>query len=368
MGNKENLLIDGLISDLEKLNGTELVTVLSSTVVFLSTYMYGVNKAFKSYGLKKRYKPRNVSSVVLPPELKLKYNQVNEDKINELGIEYKEYILDFIKTMLEKFPKEYLTIFINNINEMQLKSKDTTFLNLFMSISTSGKYDVLKNEIILNEDLSSDVTLYHELFHLASSYYNGKTMYSGFNLKNQFEYSLCRGLNEGYTVLLTSRYFKEDNISSKTYQYLSVIAEQLEEIVDKEKMEKLYLTANLRGLIDELKNYSNEENIMKFFSNTDFIINNVRYPYNYSRIMEKLIIKALNEINKFLITGYAKKITKDNNITEQELIKVLNNYQSYLIQTISKNLNISLKLDNNDINTIVNHVIDENNLKNIKNI
>ena len=39
MGNKENLLIDGLISDLEKLNGTELVTVLSSTVVFLSAYM-----------------------------------------------------------------------------------------------------------------------------------------------------------------------------------------------------------------------------------------------------------------------------------------------------------------------------------------
>ena len=73
--------------------------------------------------------------------------------------------------------------------------------------------------------------IYHELFHMASSKFINKfKIYCGFRQNN-----IGRAINEGYTELLTYRYFSLDNSSSYTYEYLKIIVENLENIQMKNK-------------------------------------------------------------------------------------------------------------------------------------
>ena len=82
---------------------------------------------------------------------------------------------------------------------------------------------------------------------------------------------IATGINEGYTQLLAERYFGESKDILKAYSCEKSIAEKLEMIVGKEKMQSLYLNANLYGLIQELKQYEDENTIMQFISDVDFL-------------------------------------------------------------------------------------------------
>ena len=126
-------------------------------------------------------------------------------------------------------------------------------------------------------------------------------LFTGFRQEPNIGRGIGVGLNEGYTQFLTKRYFGNDVLES--YEFEQAMSELLELIVGKEKMESLYFNADLFGLIQELKQYYNEEGIMQFISNMDFLSkfnNDIRFT-----IAQKE--ESLKEINIFLLESYIMK-------------------------------------------------------------
>ena len=94
-------------------------------------------------------------------------------------------------------------------------------------------------------------TLYHELLHMASSYNHKEKDVSGFlnEIKTTFStIKIGSILNEGYTELLTKRYFKcTDN---EYYKKEVLLASRIEEFIGREEMEKAYFEGNLNYIIE----------------------------------------------------------------------------------------------------------------------
>ena len=91
----------------------------------------------------------------------------------------KKTLEKFLKIMNKNFSQEDLKILFCNINTLKISTGDFKFENFFSQEATTGTYSVEKNEIILDENEYKD-TIYHELLHMASSYYKNGIIYSGF--------------------------------------------------------------------------------------------------------------------------------------------------------------------------------------------
>lgn len=221
-------------------------------------------------------------------------------------------ILNFIKVIIEKVPKESLNNFYNNINSLEVKS---SFLVKLARIQ--GYYNSITNKVFLDTKTAKNV-IYHELLHMASTLYtkyDGKN-YSGFVQANG-TYWICEGINEGYTELLSNRFFNVDNCA---YGIHVVLAQKLEEIIGKDVMEHLYFTSDLYGLVNILKQYSSDEEIEKFLFNMDY----TNTQYDKKEIIPNFISR-LSEIYQFLINCYAKKVSK-NEPSNFQLINQIKDY------------------------------------------
>lgn len=287
---------------------------------------YAASKVIKNYNLHSDYKPKSISKVTLSPELTIEYSDIDINKI--VSSKYKESVLKFVKVLIQNFSKDDLKIFYNNINSLKVKSKSTCIQSFIIKRKIiAGEYDPENNEIIIDDNIIYS-TIFHELFHMASTIYKDD-IYSGF-----YQSSLGRGLTEGYTEFLSRRYFPSNSNVVCAYEYLVFISSKLEHIIGKEKMQRLYLNANLKGLIDELKLYTKEEDIMKFISNTDFLVEHMA-DRNLELFEKNMIGDCLKNINKFLITCYSKKqqleIKKDNIET---ILKNIKDYSSSLVSNI----------------------------------
>ena len=121
---------------------------------------------------------------------------------------------------------------------------------------------------------------------------------------------------------------------------------KLEKIVGKEKMLSLYLNANLFGLINELKQYTAEEEIMCFIKNTNFI-----YKYldkeKADLALKDMLAESIKEINEFLVKVYFKKLLIQLNasmITYEQFIYNMLKYINSLTKPVTikgKKYNIS---------------------------
>ncbi|MBR4619113.1 MAG: hypothetical protein IKO49_07400 [Bacilli bacterium] len=331
MDNKENFTIQDFIIQLEQINYLEILDAIKPLIIY-----YVTSKAIDTYKLHRDYKPKNISKVTLPPELTSEYSEIDINKI--VATKYGESIVKFADVVINNFSSEDLTNFYNNINDLKTRSKKFGIQNLILRSKTAGQYDPKKNEITIDDD-TAETTIYHELFHMASSTYKDGIRYSGFqqaSLKSGVV-SLGKGLNEGYTELLSQRYFTPDSSVTGTYEYQVFIAEKLEQIIGKEKLQSLYLNSNLKGLIDELKQYVSEEEIMKFISNTDFLINHM--DDKKLQLFEKNMIgNCLKSINRFVIICYSKKLqqqVKNGEISSNdEILQKLTEYISSLASNI----------------------------------
>lgn len=331
MDNKENFTIQDFIIQLEQINYLEILDAIKPLIIY-----YVTSKAIATYNLHRDYKPKNISKVTLPPELTSEYSEIDINKI--VATKYGESIVKFANVVINNFSAEDLTNFYNNINELKTKSKKFGIQNLILRSKTAGKYDPKKNEIKIDDD-TAETTIYHELFHMASSTYKDGIRYSGFHqasLKSGIT-SLGKGINEGYTELLSQRYFMPDSSVSGAYEYQVDIAETLEQIIGKEKMQSLYLNSNLKGLIDELKQYVSEEEIMKFISNTDFLVNHMD-DKKLQLFENNMIGNCLKSINRFVIICYSKKLqqqVKDGEISSNdEILQKLAEFISLLASNI----------------------------------
>ena len=183
-------------------------------------------------------------------------------------------------------------------------------------------------------------------------------MFSGFSYSNQNDDSkdFGDGLNEGYTDLLTKRYFGNVEVFESDYDFEILIASFIEEIVEKDVMEKLYLTADFQGLMGILKRYAYEDEIRIFIKDLDFVL-----KYNDENKLNKKNIKILNEviknISEFLVrTNYRKVSMMD--VSDDVKKRLINSFN----RKIDKHPGLLLSLDG--ANKIIEKEIERNKLIN----
>lgn len=309
----------------KSLNRSQVID-LAKILYSLSDHVsYVSNKYFKApLQVNKSYKKINSGEKPRIVELPKKYisnNFVDNARIQSIAY-YSVAILYFIDVMEKRFSPSDLVNFYNNINSLHIKNNVK-----FKKSNTLGSYSYVYNHIKLRCDALTSI--YHELLHLASTKAVGNVYYSGFAIFDKMKKtSIGVGLNEGYTQLLCKRYFDNsktarllttkygfdtsNKIINNSYPFQVLIASKLEEIVGKTKMESLYLTANLHGLIKELEQYTSREQIDKFLSNMDFLHSNMENIFVFS-IKNKKLHDAYVEICGFLDECYRNKLANRYN-------------------------------------------------------
>lgn len=222
--------------------------------------------------------------------------------------------MDDINNKINKF--RYTLI--NNFNDLDLVNFYSNINNLKVMIS-SGKmssyvnscYDYKTNVIFIYKDKINEESLYHELFHMASNNCLKKGCSDGFYLY-QNNKNIGKSLNEGYTELLTRRFFGKEN-NDYIYDLEVVLANYLEKIIGK-KMVSFYLRGNLLSLIEEISHDMDIDDIYYFLDNMDYVS-----KYLYDDEYHDKIIKKINDINSFLIIY---RIKKQNINLDKELLKI----------------------------------------------
>ena len=271
---------------------------------------YAVRKPIQTnYELQKDFKLKGVKTSALPVEVIRKVNDIDEKRLLEQ--QFGSYIIEFINTIMENIPDSNLTLFYNNMNGIN------TTIGINEKIRKASRYTELygvylckENEIQLSPNCHKS-TIFHELLHASTSYIDENFIhFVGFEQVNNGNI-IGEGLNEGYTQYLTEKFF---NSSSESYIYEKRIAEILEIIVGKEMMQSLYFNANLKGLVDVLKQYNTEENVYNFITTLDFLNKHMADGVvgNLTTDSKQIILNSLKSVNIFLIETYLKKIILEN--------------------------------------------------------
>lgn len=331
MDNKEIIELNNILIQLKQIDYSSIIRMLSPIIAYYTT-----SKVIDSYHLYKHFKPKNINKVSLPPELIQEYSSIDIE--NLASQRFGEAVIEFAKLVMSKFPSKNLVNFYNNLNELKVAPKKFELHNLVFNTNIEAVYNIKKNQIQVDSNNYTS-TIYHELFHMASSTYKDGVYYSGFSqvsLKPGIV-NLGKALNEGYTQLLTERYFGNIEGSNGAYEFEVHITDKLEKIVSQEKMEKLYLSADLLGLINELKNYTSEEDIMKFISETDFLIEHLA-DKKLLPFKKGMITSSLENVNEFLFRAYNVKLkrqldngTLDMNGFYKNLSKYISSLETSLI-------------------------------------
>ena len=301
----------------KKIDINSLQLICQLIIIYFASY-----KVSKIYEMYKESLSKDINTILKSPNNHLLFTEF-KDNFQHLDI-----ISTFIYTLFKHFNTEDLTIFWNNITTLSIEVKD--------SLSSSQGYYIYNNEGLNKIEIEKQIlipSIYHELFHVASTNRFTKGIsFCGFSQGNNKQI-IGKGLNEGYTELLTQRYFGLNEDISDAYIYLTIISSLLESIVDKDKMQSLYLKADLFNLINELAKYASENEIMKFIASTDFLLD---YLDSKPQIIEKrIILNSLKFVNYFLI-----KCSVNKNLLEAKKGLISNNKaKSNINLFVSKLLN-----------------------------
>ncbi len=243
--------------------------------------------------------PVNIKEVKFSPDV---LRQIDSFDINNIQEKYRSDIKLFIETIKQNFDDESLNILHNNLNTFAVED----FENLdnkskYKMKHTAAAYWFDENKVIIYHHDNLPVYLPHELLHLCSTIEKDGITYSGFAQVNpEKEVYFGQGLNEGYTQYLCEKYFVKDE-NNNFHGYFVDNARLIENVVGKDKMQSYYMKADLRSLIDELKRYSTEEEIMQFINNLDLVyLLTSEFDRNLSNINEKLS-DVMRNISSFLV-------------------------------------------------------------------
>lgn len=312
-----------ILNIINKLKYQDLIKNLLSVKVY-------TNIKNNNYSLKRNINFRN-KKISIPLIMK------NSKTTNENDIEcnIQEYINTFNQVLLNNFKEDSLLIYLNNLVNLRVGSSKFTFLKLLWNSEIMAIYFVDKNKLVIRKGNKKESTIYHELFHVASSIIDGNTYFIGFSQYTSKKGMIGKGLNEGYTELLTNRYF---NSNDKSYQFEMKCAYLLEQIVGKQQMENLYLKADLFNLKNTIGNYTTEENFTTFLTNLD-IINDTTYSSLYYYYNKEDTLNRYRDILIFLVETYSKKLYLsyiNGEINELDKDKLLSDY----ISNIPKQINL----------------------------
>lgn len=304
-------------------------------------FVYNKISIIKKYRLKKLNKYLETIGI---ESLMKNIEQLTQDPIIRTIIKnndklYNDHLKNFKNVMEANFDSEKLSNFYYNSEWVKVNR-----VNFNPFSSNIGTYNYLNNKLRFNEK-----SINHEFFHLSSTNYDSIYISSGFVI-NIDDIGLGNALNEGYTDLLTNRYFGED--IDDYYCIEAKYASNLEKIIGKEIMEDLYLKGDFFGLIRELKKYYDINEIEKFLIDFDAIS---LYRNNYLSNEEASIINNISEdCICFLIKGFCKVIKKDSYSIEIKIQEIIDYYN---------NINYTYNFFNNDFEINIdriNKIIHEN--------
>ena len=269
---------------------------------FIYLFVISLSNGIKANcSIENDFNKRNRNVLNKTPEINKLYDSIDYLKFSES--EYQILIKDFCNFMLEKYPQEFLVNMYNNINDMKILNNKFLFLN-----SSVGRYLPIDNII----EISKTSALFHELFHLASCYVDkddNEMIYGGFrqiDFKNNID--IGSSINEGYTELLAHRYFGKKYKMSISYRNEINVVKKLESIVGNNKMELLYLKADLNELVDNLTKYTSRNEVLDFITKLDIISNN--YSNMFLTKNDK-IEDCFITVCEFLLKIYTNKLAKD---------------------------------------------------------
>lgn len=197
---------------------------------------------------------------------------------------YKDIVLEFVDIFKANFNEEKVDNMLKNLSTLKIRTELPRRRFFFRRLRSVGYYDSKENEIVIETDETEHIkeTMFHELLHMAS---NNDTI-SGFSNKK-----IGRGLNEDYTEYLLKKYFsKKFNIYPR-----NVIFSLIEKMVGEEKMEELYFKSDIKGLIDSLSKYCDEDKkeAIKIIFEYDTVFY-LEFGYDFSKILEEKL-KLLRE-------------------------------------------------------------------------
>ena len=272
--------------------------------------------------------------VEIPPEIT--HGKYDVSKYMHYG-NFNEIIYKFYQVLEENFSHNNLSAFYKNLKELKIKTRNYNILDLismqlFHTID-AGEYSTNKNKLTVLEKESDYISsiVFHELLHMASTIETAQTTFTGFYQKSKkTKKNIGIALNEGYTEYLNKKYFNS-HLETIFEEEIS-IAERIEFIIGKDKMQELYFTANLNGLIDEISIYTSKEDAFDLIKTLDKLMTSKekeeRKRPKYSEIRKKLS-KIYIEQQKQLLT--------EGKITEEEFFKRKIMYGSVYI---AKNIEI----------------------------
>ena len=194
---------------------------------------------------------------------------------------------------------------------------------------------------------------------MASSRWYDDCRYEGFatnDYENYYGY-VGHGLNEGYTEVMTRRYFDIEENVSPAYEYLVFFSALIEKIVGKDNMERYYLNANLPALIDDLSKYISKYQAEVLLDSLDYL--HLHLDKNLL-FRKKKVAFALQTAKKLLLTSYTNKLVdfyNNKEITKEELLNKMELYKEQLISDDYKLDSKTIEQDlNNCMDTILNSI------------
>lgn len=264
-----------------------------------------IDKLFNKTRLKYKSK-KNKRRVTIFSKPNINPTSLSKEDINKIkNKKFGKDLIKFRKKLYKKINSKNLTLLNNNISSLKVKIKYLAPEILLLNL-TVGSYNIQKNKIKVFKSYEKE-TINHELLHMATTFYDKKLKigFCGFEQILFCKRELFgKGLNEGYTELISKRYFNENNdFVIDGYEVCMFYAEKLEKIVGKNRMELFYFNANLMGLYKYLTKFDESSNIFTFIAILDNIIDkrevsntkNVREHELLSYYLSKWYIKLKQE-------------------------------------------------------------------------
>lgn len=231
----------------------------------------------------------------------------------------------FVKRLEEVKPNFDFYYLKKNLETLTIKSK--------LFFKDKNKEDLLAFYTWRNNSINLSVgnifsCIYHELLHMASTdACDDYNLYCGFSQISPLRHVGC-SFNEGYTELLTERYFYDQGINC-SYSVEVRIAKMAEKIVGRDRMEELFFKADLYGLCEEFIKDTTKEKFIQFLDDVDYIhSNDEKYTEEFKDIYQRTW--------EFLYFTYFKKqvrLYNNGEISEENYQKNI----TFILDTIVSN-------------------------------
>ena len=306
------------------------LSIFSSETCLIALSIFLSKKIITNNNIKTDYINRFKNYVIDKPESIQREYGINLEAFS--NSKYEKEILAFCKLITERYPAEYIINFYNNINSLiVLKDKKIA------SRGMDGVYLPISNRIKLNDDSE----IYHELFHMASTMLSTDgqedVIFCGFRQQtiNTENVDIGVALNEGYTELMTHRYFGQNHLALACYKNEINVARIIEKVIETPNMEKLYLSANLPGLISLLEKYLTKDEIIDFITRLDIIS---KYSDNSYVDKNKIIEENVYIVWNFLLKIYTIKLKEDlakKRISEEDFINTSLRHINFLKKIVT---------------------------------